>query len=77
MVLCRLDTAEFFELNHAGAIVWRSCGQGFDAIYSALQHAFPEVSPGRLLADGKACITSLVDAGLLHRGEDGNSVATR
>jgi len=66
MVLCHTDSAEFFELNPTGAIVWSVCDENIiDDVVERLQEAYPSEDHERLTADVWDLIRSLQEAGLV------------
>ena len=77
MVLCHTDSAEFFELNSTGAVIWSVCdGRTTDEVVNQLREAYPEKERQRLAADVRSLIRSLEEAGLVEIQSNGATKST-
>jgi hypothetical protein len=70
-VLYHTDSAETFQLNPTGALVWRACDDSvIEVIVECLQAVYPKEDRERLAADVGNFIFSLEEAGLLEVSND-------
>jgi len=77
LVLCHTDSAEFFELNPTGAVVWSVCeGRTTDEVVNQLREAYPNQEGQRLAVDVRSLIRSLEEAGLVEIKRDGTTKST-
>ncbi len=66
MVLCHLDTGDFFRMNSTGAFIWEVCdGCTIDDIVERLQTTYPDESHEMLSIVVQRYVLSLKEVGLL------------